>query len=68
MTNQAVNLSRRSFVQAAGATAAALGLAGAAANARTARASEATSSDAKTPADGTYSGTAASFGWTGPMT
>ncbi len=68
MTNQAVNLSRRSFVQAAGATAAALGLAGAAANARTARAKEAASTDAKTPADGAYSGTAASFGWTGPMT
>ena len=64
MTDKTMNLSRRSFVQAAGATAAALGLAGAAANARTARAAD----TAKAPADGTYSGSAASFGWTGLMT
>ena len=67
MTDKTMNLSRRSFVQAAGATAAALGLAGAAANARTARAAEAADA-AKAPADGTYSGSAASFGWTGLMT
>lgn len=67
MTDKTMNLSRRSFVQAAGATAAALGLAGAAANARTARAAEAADT-AKAPADGTYSGSAASFGWTGLMT
>ena len=67
MTDKTMNLSRRSFVQAAGATAAALGLAGAAANARTARAAQAADT-AKAPADGTYSGSAASFGWTGLMT
>ena len=67
MTDKTMNLSRRSFVQAAGATAAALGLAGAAANARTARAAAAADT-AKAPADGTYSGSAASFGWTGLMT
>ena len=67
MTDKTMNLSRRSFVQAAGATAAALGLAGAAANARTARAAD-TADAAKAPADGTYSGSAASFGWTGLMT
>lgn len=67
MTDKTMNLSRRSFVQAAGATAAALGLAGAAANARTAQAAEAADA-AKAPADGTYSGSAASFGWTGLMT
>lgn len=64
MTDKTMNLSRRSFVQAAGATAAALGLAGAAVNARTARAAD----TAKAPADGTYSGSAAGFGWTGLMT
>ena len=39
-------------------------MAGAAANARTARAAD----TAKAPANGTYSGSAASFGWTGLMT
>ena len=63
-------LSRRSLVAAGAGVAGALTLGSLVSGTSTqvARAEEAASDAAAAPADGTYSGTAASFGWTGQMT
>lgn len=63
-------LSRRSLVAAGAGVAGALALGSLVSGTSTqaARAEEAASDAAAAPADGTYSGTAASFGWTGQMT
>lgn len=66
-------LSRRGFVRAAGCVAAATALAGASSTAlaTTSQAVETGASDdvaAQAPTDGSFTASAASFGWTGPMT
>ena len=63
-------LSRRSLVAAGAGVAGALTLGSLVSGTSTqvARAEEAASDAAAAPVDGTYSGTAASFGWTGQMT
>lgn len=63
-------LSRRSLVAAGAGVAGALTLGSLVSGTSTqvARAEEAASDAAAAPADGTYSGTATSFGWTGQMT
>ena len=80
MSDKTMNLSRRSFVKAAGASGAAIALsAGVASAAEPAAPADAPAADAvepasaagsssAVPADGTFSGTSAGFGWTGLMT